>query len=155
MSIDTYPPLNSLSNSTPDDPATTTSVIGVMMGLAGSITPIKTGRISIVISGDVDNNTVGSGCQMQIRFGTGGAPANGNALTGTVVGGLIKYQNISGQGVLLQLISGRAPFTLSGSVVDMEPGTAYWVDISLAAITNGVDQGVARVRDLSVTIVEE
>lgn len=132
--------------STPSDPSTTTSGTGVMMGLAGAITPKKSGKIQIIISGDDDNNTLGSGVQAQIRYGTGTAPANGDALTGTAVGGLVKNVNPA----LALLTPGTSPFSLNAIVSGLTLGTAYWVDISLARITSGT----ARARDISVSITE-
>lgn len=137
----------------PADPATTTSVTGVMMGIGSVsvITPMATGKINIVVSGDIDNSGAGNGAQVQIRYGTGAAPANGTALTGTVLGGLVKIVNGNVTGLLgLVLTVGRNSFSLNGYIPDLIIGTAYWIDISLASIT----AGTSRVRDLSVSIIE-
>jgi hypothetical protein len=132
--------------STPADPTTTTSTTGVMMGLAGSITPSKSGTILIVISGDIDNNTSGDGAQVQIRTGTGAAPANGAALTGTTRGGLVKVLTPTNNAGT----TARVPFALNCLITGLTVGTAYWIDISLAAITGGT----ARVRDISISATE-
>lgn len=131
---------------TPSDPGTTTSGTGVMMGLAGTLTPTRSGKIQIIISGTIDNSTLGFGAQTQIRYGTGTAPANGDALTGTAVGGLVKNINPS----LALLIPGASPFSINAIVSGLTLGTAYWIDLSLARVTGGT----ARVRDISVSVVE-
>ena len=127
---------------TPADPSTTTSTTGVMMGLAGSITPAYSGTIMIVISGDIDNNGNNNGAQVQIRYGTGSAPANAAALTGTTTGSLVKFAENNS--------SIRAPFHLNSIVTGLTTGTAYWIDVSLASITGGT----SRIRDISISVVE-
>lgn len=131
-----------ISFTTPADPATTTSTTGVMMGLAGAITPQVTGRIRVQICGDMDSTISGDGAQVQIITGTGTAPTNGAALTGTAVGSLTKLQVAS--------TTNRTPFCVSAIVTGLTLGTAIWMDISLAAITGGT----ARVRDISITAFE-
>ena len=135
------------SQKTPADPSTTTSLTGVMMGLSASITPTKTGTILILISGDIDNDTDNDGVQLQIRTGTGTPPINGAALTGTTQGGLVKMQlTRAGNDTILT----RVPFSLNAIQTGLTLNTAVWIDISLAAITGGT----ARVRDISMSIVE-
>ena len=134
------------TQSTPADPSTTTSTTGVMMGLAGTVTPTGTGRVLIVISGDIDNDTLGDGCKVQIRTGTGAAPANGDALTGTTRGGLTNFLNPN----IATLTVGRGQFSLNAVVSSLTLSTAVWVDVSLAAVTGGV----ARIRNLSISTAE-
>jgi len=132
--------------SSPADPATTTSTTGVMMGLAGLITPAKSGRILIVISGDIYNATGNNGAQVQMRTGTGAAPANGAALTGTTRGGLVKMLNTASLGN----VTSRAPFSLNCVITGLGIGTDVWIDVGLAAITGGT----ARIRDVSISAME-
>lgn len=136
---------NSTYQATPADPSTTSNTTGLMMGLAGAFTPAVSGKVLIVISGDIDNDTAGDGSQIQIRYGTGSAPVNGAALTGSTAGGLVKMLNPS----IATLTVGRVPFSISATVA-LSLATAYWVDISLASITGGV----SRVRDVSISIIE-
>jgi hypothetical protein len=116
-----------------------------MMGLAGAITPAGSGKIMIVITGDTDNDTAADGTKMGIRYGTGTAPTNGVALTGTAVGTLPNSANAN-----LALDVNRYPFAVSAVVTGLVVGTPYWVDLSLAAVTGGV----ARVRNISISIQE-
>lgn len=127
---------------TPADPTGTANTTGLMMGLAGSITPAQTGRIVIIISGDVQNNTNADGAKFQIRYGTGAAPANAAALTGTTAGSLVN--------MVVAAAAQRLPFSLNAYITGLTPGTAYWIDISLAAVTGGT----VAVKNVSITAHE-
>jgi len=133
---------NAVAQSTPADPTGTTSTAGVMMGLAGSITPVYTGRVLMLISGNVANSTLLDGINAQIRYGTGSAPANAAALTGTAVGSLNKTTsavNAQKTGIALQAI-----------VTGLSLATAYWIDVSLAAVTGGT----VTLTNVSLTAIE-
>lgn len=130
----------------PSDPTGTTSSAGVMMGLSGSITPHKSGKIQIIVSGNIANNTSGDGAQTQIRYGTGTAPTNGAALTGTTAGALAKIVN----SLLALLVPGSGNFTCNAIVSGLTLGTTYWVDLSLARITGGT----ATISGISISIIE-
>lgn len=108
---------------TPADPASTSSTSAVMCGLAGSITPTRTGRVLVIMSGTAGNGAGGSdSASMQIRYGTGSAPTNGAAATGTAVGNKPTVQNsISGAS-----IGWSAQAIINGLTV----GTAYWLDLT-------------------------
>lgn len=114
---------------TPADPTGTTSTTGVMMGLAGAITPASSGRIRITISGDVQNNTNGSGFKLGAYYGTGSAPANAAAITGTL-SGAVPVGTVAAA-------NQRIPFTLVVIVTGLVLGTAYWIDLMLGAVTSG------------------
>src|SRR5574338_246180 len=129
---------------TPPDPSATSSGTGVMMGLAGSITPSYSGIVMITISGDIDNNSSNSGAQVQIRYGTGTAPSNGAALSGTAAGSTVNELNGGNQGVV------RVPFYLNAIVRGLTVNTTYGIDVSLAAVSGGT----ARVRNISISAVE-
>lgn len=138
---------NTTTQKTPADPATTASVIGVMMGLSASITPVVSGKILIIISGDMDNSTGDNGAQVQIRTGTGSVPTNGISLTGSAQGGLVKMEAVVSGGATVVT---RVPFSLNAIQSGLTLNTPYWIDLSLAAITGGT----ARVRDVSISVVE-
>lgn len=132
--------------STPANPTGTTNTTGVMAGLAGSITPTQTGRVLAIISGNMSNSTAaaGDGCKTQIRFGTGAAPANGAALTGTAVGNIVS--------MLLEraTASDPFPFSVQAIVTGLTIGTTYWFDLSEAAVAAGT--GI--LTNLSVSLIE-
>lgn len=118
-----------VATSTVAAPTLTASLVGVMMGLAGAITPVVTGRVLIVVNGDIANNTIADGANVQLRHGTGAAPANGAALTGTTDGPLVKF--------VASTAAGKVPFSLSWIVTGLTVGTAIWIDVGLAAVTGG------------------
>jgi hypothetical protein len=117
--------------STPLNPTGTTSAVGVMMGLAGAITPSVTGRVLVTICGSIQNSVATDGGQVQIIMGTGAAPANGDALTGTAYGSLQVSTRSNG------VANGKIPFSITALVTGLTPGTAYWIDVSLARIAGG------------------
>lgn len=119
--------------STPADPTGTTDTTGKMMGLAGTVTPTATGRILILITGNLTNSTAaaGDGAKAQITYGTGTAPTNGAALTGTAIGSI--------QSSVLERATANdlQTFSLAAMVTGLALGTAVWIDIRLAAIVGG------------------
>lgn len=123
-------------------PTGTTNTTGVMMGLAGSITPVSTGRILVIVTGMMGNGTIADGAATQIRYGTGGAPSNGGALAGTTLG-LLKT-------MIASTALGKQGFALSYVVSGLTLSTTYWVDISLAAVT----AGTATVYGVDLVVIE-
>ena len=132
-----------VAQATPANPVGTASTTGVMMGLAAAITPQATSRVQITISGDIFNaNAVGNGATARIRWGTGTAPVNGAALVGTAVGGNVQF--------IAATTAQKSPFSLSAIVSGLTAGTAYWIDLAVAALV----AGTATVENLSVSIFE-
>jgi hypothetical protein len=135
--------LPSYSQSTPAAPTGTTNTTGLMMGLAAAITPNKSGDLLIVISGTIFNATaIADGGKVQIRYGTGTAPVNAAALTGTAVGGQPQF--------IASTTAEKSIFSVNAIVTGLTTGVAYWVDLALAAITGGT----ANLSDISISIVE-
>lgn len=130
----------------PVNPTGTTSTTGVMMGLAGSFTPIRSGKVMAIISGNMANNTAGNGASAQIRYGTGSAPANAAGLTGTVMGGISQILNDA----VALIVLGSGNFTCNAIIDGLGLGTAYWLDVSLASITGGT----STISNVSISIVE-
>ncbi|HYM22528.1 MAG TPA: hypothetical protein VEU08_04955 [Vicinamibacterales bacterium] len=141
QSSDTLAPAS--AQSTPGNPVGTTNAAGLMMGLAGSITPQYSGRMLLIISGTISNNTASDGAKVQARYGTGGAPANAGALTGTAVGGFVQFTMPATGGL-------KSPFSLNAVITGLTLGTAYWLDVALAAITGGT----AAITDVSISAHE-
>ncbi len=136
-----------VAQSTPSNPTGTTSVTGVMMGLAGAITPRVTGRVFIIISGYGANGTANDGFLAQIRYGTGTAPTNGAAATGTAVGNIVRMKGAAGGGGLTVT---SFPYTCNAIVTGLTVGTAYWVDLQFGAITGGT----ASTSNISISMYE-
>jgi hypothetical protein len=130
------------SQSQPANPSGTTSTTMVMMGLAVPFTPQGSGRLLVIISGDVTQSTTADGAKWQLSIGTGVAPVNGAALTGTQFGSNPTMTFLTG--VL------TVPFSSQAISAAQVQGTAVWIDIALAAIT----AGTASMSNLSVSVVE-
>jgi len=108
---------------------------GRMLGLSNLsasniITPAKTGRVLIMISGAVVQSVSGDGAFWHIRTGTGAAPANGAALTGAQSGG---QQSFTGNGIVATVV----PFAIQALVTGLALSTAAWIDLVLGTITGG------------------
>lgn len=125
------------------NPTGTTNTTGLMMGMAGAITPRVTGSIMITICGDITNSTAASGSNVQIRYGTGTAPANAAALTGTTLGGLVKF-------IASPTTTSKSPFSLTAYLTGATVGTALWIDVGLAAVTSGT----ATIADVTIVAWE-
>lgn len=139
----------SLTNATltaePGNPTGTTSGTGVMMGVGSTckITPVYSGRVEFRFSGQMANATAGDGAQVQLKTGTGTAPSNGGAVSGTSLGNpLAALSNVAGQNV---------PWGgLGGIVTGLSVGTQVWFDLDVLAITGGT----ASVSNLTCTAME-
>ena len=116
------------------------------MGLAGSVTPNQTGRLLVIVSGNIANGTNADGGKVQLRLGTGAAPANAGALAGTVYG---DQAFSTGTGLLA---NDKVPFTLQAAIYDppLTVGTAYWIDVDVAAITGGT----ASITEVRISAIE-
>ncbi len=103
-------------------PTGTASTTGVMMGLGltgATITPAATGRVHFTIGGSLSNTTT-SAVTVGLRFGTGTAPSNAGAPTGTQIGAVFKGNP--------EAASAFVPFTAVGIVTGLTLGTAVWFD---------------------------
>jgi hypothetical protein len=113
-------------------PAATTSTTGVMqgLGLTGcTITPALTGRVHFEISGNLSNSTTTTP-SLALRFGTGTAPSNGGAPSGTQLGALAKYTPVAAGSL--------GSFTLVGIQTGLTLGTAVWFDEDILSPTGAV-----------------
>lgn len=132
-----------VAKSSPADPTGTASTAAyVMMGLAGSVTPVLSGRVLILITGMAGNSTLADGCNMQISYGTGAAPANAAALSGTQVGAIKK--------MVASTAAGKQGFALAFVVTGLVAGTAYWIDLAVEAVTGGT----ASVYNVDIVAIE-
>lgn len=123
---------NATLQASPSNPTGTTATAGgVMMGLGATckITPVYSGRLLIDIQGSGSNTTTAAAFNVQLRYGTGSAPANGATPSGTTLGttvlGLANPANYI------------MPFKVGGIATGLTPGTAYWIDVSLYQTSGG------------------
>jgi hypothetical protein len=123
---------NATLTATPTSPTGTTNSTGVMMGLGTTckITPVYSGRVWVTFSGVAANSVATSSFIASVRFGTGTAPANAAALSGTTVGaGFAGTSTAAGQGT---------PFGgMGGIITGLTVGTAIWFDMGLSATPSG------------------
>jgi|SRR5579863_6400597 len=120
-----------------------------MQGLAGAITPKRTGQILIVISGDFISSavTAGDGIQIQLSYGTGTAPVNTATLTGTQVGSILEYTNPT----TVTAADVFVPFSVNAVVTGLTPNTAYWIDLAAVSVAVASTVGVTNV---SISVIE-
>lgn len=102
----------------------------VMLGLAAAITPAFSGRLLIVISGNGQSTVAADGGELAIFTGTGTAPTNGAAQTGSQRSQLLVMQE-GGAG------TAQMPFSINAVVTGLTIGTALWIDLAFAAVTGG------------------
>ncbi len=115
----------------------TTSGVGVMMGLAGTITPTKTGNIMIVVTGNISQS---SSCFVTLRTGTGTAPTNGAALAGTALGPSTR----------IDLTGGNMPFSNTGVLTGQTLNTARWIDLALVS-----SSGTCAIGNVDISAMEQ
>jgi hypothetical protein len=146
MAIVTFANTTPIYQATPTDPAGTTNTTGVMLGLGAIITPQYSGRVIIFVSGNLTNSTgtAGNGAKVQIRYGTGTAPAAGAALTGTAQGSM--QQSVLERAVANDLQT----FGLHTFVTGLIVGTPIWFDLSIAAVA----AGTALAKSINVSAME-
>lgn len=129
----------------PASPATTVSTVPVMMGLGIGYTTVSgTGKLEVHITGMAASLTAAAMVTLSGRYGTGGAPANGVAVTGTQFPTLALTLKANGVG------SGSF-FDLVGLLTGLTPGTTYWFD---ASYDTSVVADAASISNLGCTIQE-
>jgi hypothetical protein len=136
-------PTRTQASFAPANPAGTTSTSGVMMGLALAFTPVMTGRILVLCKADIQNNTAGDGGTFLIGYGTGTAPVNGAALTGSVVG-------VAATQAQVAAASKSYSTCTFGIATGLTLSTAIWIDLRLLAVTGGT----AALQSINVVVLE-
>lgn len=121
------------TQTTTANPTGTSNNSGLMMGLAGTITPQRTGTVLVCVAGFGASNTAPAGGAVQIRSGTGVAPSNGGALAGTATGSIVQY-NVPDS---VNAANVKYPLGWCANVTGLATGTAAWLDVSLAALVGG------------------
>lgn len=110
----------------------TTSATEVMAGYGLAFTPSKTGKVIILVKAVVYNATAGDGLDIPgFRYGTGTAPTNGAAATGTnIFKQILRYTAIPTG-------SNNEPLGFGVYVTGLTLNTAYWFDLSFNVVTGG------------------
>ena len=130
---------NATLQASPGSPTGTTSTVGVMMGMGttAKMTPVYSTRMQVTFFG-ILNATGGVLAGVTFRYGTGTAPTNGAALTGTTVG-----TEISTAGAGTTTVS--VPFSITVVITGLTVGVAVWFDLSLRTSNAGTSQTISAV----------
>jgi hypothetical protein len=112
-----------ITTANPANPVNTTSTAGVMAGLKVAFTPKYSGNELVIVTGRAMTSALNSYGTIQVYYGTGTAPNNGAAITGTAVGNPIISSNI-------QAANDVMPFTGVVVAMNLTIGTVYWFDLS-------------------------
>jgi hypothetical protein len=132
---------------TPADPTGTTSTTQVMMGIGATYTPSSSGLVQAVLSCGYGSLTGQTNQKITGQYGTGSAPANGAAVTGTRWGtGEVLQWKVGGG-----TSAGDVNALSLTDILTLTPGTTYWFDVALAT-TTGADQGF--VQGIKLILVE-
>lgn len=126
------PQFNAGSSASPTGNVGTAAQLMQGLGLVSgfSITPQITGRIAIIVAGIALNSTAaGDGTNIQGKYGTGTAPANAAAVTGTTFGLL--------QHFIASTTAGQQAFVVMGNVTGLTLNVAVWIDLAIQAVTGG------------------
>jgi hypothetical protein len=89
------------------------------------MTPLSSGRVLITTNGWIAFTTANTTVSLNVRYGTGTAPARGTAATGTLAP-QIGAQNVTGETTITGGQSAGWTTVVSGLTV----GTAYWFDLT-------------------------
>lgn len=125
-----------------DKTGTATTGTYVMNGLACAITPTATGNVLFTITGYLTQTVVADGTNFHLAYGTGTAPVNGAAATGT---NLTAATNGTYYGS-----TALTSFTLSAAQTGLTVNTAYWFDV---AFNSGVG-GTSAIHAVDCTATE-
>lgn len=110
--------------------ATAATTPGVMAGLAIPFTPTCTGKLRFRLTGNCSTSTAAANIGITGKYGTGTAPVNGAAVSGTsfAQGNLVVRCAVAGNGA-------GTPFEIWGQITGLTPGTAYWIDVAFYTAT--------------------
>jgi hypothetical protein len=129
-------------------PASTVSTTLVMMGCGttAAYTPASSGLVYVQVTGAVNIATSTTNVLIGPRYGTGTAPANGAAVTGT------RFSWSADDGLRPGSTGANGGATLAlGDLLSLTPGVPYWFDVAIAT-QNGSD--AASLVNLSFTFME-
>jgi len=129
-------------------PAGVVSTTGLMAGMGSTVavTPLKTGRFYVHVSGMLQNSVANQNVTAQLYYGTGAAPAASGAIAGTLATGAAAQYPL-----LATVANAQVPFGFGTIISGLTVGTAYWLDL---ALSNGGGSGTAFVTGVKFSIIE-
>jgi len=130
---------------TPANPTAIGNTSLKMAGLAQAFTPSGSGQVLVIVTGTAATATAAQAITLGGRYGTGSAPANAAAVTGTRFGGATD-QTLGPASAAAAGIG----FALT-AVLQLAPGVAYWFDLALATANAG---DVVSASSVGMSIIE-
>lgn len=123
----------------PADPSQITGATDSMLGMGTTVTytPNRSGILSIDISGNITDDTSADLGTWKFRYGTGTAPANAAAASGTAVTPSSTWTALTG--------ITSAPFG-DTQLITVTLGPTYWFDYSAAATGGGAKVGMTQMK---------
>lgn len=121
--------------------ATSAGPVMCGMGSTAKLTPVYSGRVLIVWNCQAANSSATGSTLVSMRYGTGAAPSNGAAATGTSVGSNLSQEST--------LANAPMAFFSSAIITGLTPGTAYWFDL-----TEQAGGGTATLSNVSFSAME-
>lgn len=112
----------------------------VMLGLGAVVTPQTTGRVLVIATGNVSAGTATDGFSFRLYTGTGGAPTNNTAVTGTALGSLQSVPALAAgsltQGFAIAAVAtGLSVPSTTGTGKAQSAATPCWFDIAFEYTT--------------------
>jgi hypothetical protein len=125
------PTPNASSQASPSNPTAISGSTMKMAGVGGTckLTPSRSGRVRLRFQGTISPSLSGAIGSVQARYGSGTAPANGDAVAGTALGSAIQ--------VAVGSANAYFPFSAGGIIAGLTPGTPYWFDVSASVVGGG------------------
>lgn len=122
----------------------TTGTTATMFGLNRTLTPTVTGDVLVIVAGSAFPDTAADGGTITLYHGSGSAPTNGAALTGTAM----TTDEVTITNPLADVV--KVPFCVVSLVKALTLSTARWFDIALKS-TSGGD---ITLTDVTIVLVE-
>ena len=123
-------------------PYSTTSLIGVMLGLNITFKPVVTGRFILLVSASMYNTAAGDGQTMGIYYGKGTPPPAGSAITGTHVGTSMRSVTANA--------NARDSAMDFGIILENLNIGQLWIDLGQTVITGGTANAI----NIDVGVIE-
>lgn len=122
-------------------PTGSASATLVALGLNTTYRPRQTGRVLVLLSAVAGNNTTTDGMTYNLYFGTGAAPSNGAAVSGTAIGSLQTITSLVASELTTSVnLHGIVTGLVADSVNSLGAtvaGTTYWFDVMFSNVTGG------------------
>lgn len=110
---------------------TSTSVVMLGVGTTCKLTPVYSSRLTVTFAGNIANGTASDAGDLGLYQGSGTAPSNGAAVTGTLRSNTVAFGGGAGNSGV------NFPFSVTSVITGLTPSTAYWFDIGFASIVGG------------------